>query len=352
MRGISEEYLNSLPRVTGMKKEEIMRLLLTEEYGFLPPAPVSVTAQIESTEEKFCAGKAILQKINLICRTQEGEFTFPIYYTCPTKREKPLPCFVHINFRDLVPDRYMPSEEIVDAGYAVLSFCYQDVTSDDGDFTNGLAGHIYPGGKREKTQCGKIGLWSWAASRVMDYALTLPELDPGRICVAGHSRLGKTALLTGALDERFYCAFSNDSGCCGAALSRGKQGESIRVIYDVFPFWFCENYQKYQDHEEQLPFDQHFLIAANAPHRVYVASAANDLWADPEKEYLSCVAASSYYEEKGLTGFVHPDRLPEIGDVFGEGYIGYHLRAGEHFFSREDWQKYISYLNKQEDVSV
>ena len=60
-----------------------------------------------------------------------------------------MPCFIHINFRDLVPDRYMPSEELVDAGYAVLSFCYKDVSSDDGDFTNGLAGHIYPGGKRD-----------------------------------------------------------------------------------------------------------------------------------------------------------------------------------------------------------
>ena len=90
----------------------------------------------------------------------------------------------------------------------MLHFCYQDVTSDDGDFTNGLAGMIYPDEKRGKTQCGKIGLWAWAAGRVMDYACTVPEIDHDRIGVVGHSRLGKTALLAGALDERFFlCIF-------------------------------------------------------------------------------------------------------------------------------------------------
>lgn len=256
-----------------------------------------------------------------------------------------MPCFIHINFRNLVPDRYLPAEEIVDNGYAVLSFCYEDVSSDDGDFTSGLAGLVYPKGRTSKTQCGKIGIWAWAACRVMDYALTRPELDASHISVVGHSRLGKTALLAGALDERFYCAFSNDSGCSGAALARGKRGETIQKICQTFPYWFCGNYKKYAGNESLLPFDQHFLIAANAPHRVYVASAEEDLWADPENEYLSCVAADGYFKAKGLSGFLHPDRLPSVGESFGQGHIGYHLRAGKHYLSREDWQYYIRYLN-------
>lgn len=342
-----KKQLDNIPMPYGMKKTDIVNLLLKEEYGFLPEKPESVTAEVVKQDESFCAGKAVLENIMLTCHTSFGDFSFPIVYTRPTKISGPVPCVIHINFRDLVPDRYQPSEEIVDAGFAVLSFCYKDVTSDDGDFTNGLAGLVYPDGKRSADQCGKIGLWAWAAHRILDYALTLPEIDHAHITVAGHSRLGKTALLTGALDERFFCAYSNDSGCSGAAISRRKRGESIRRIYDVFPFWFCENYKKYQDHEDDQPFDQHFLVAANAPHRVYVASADEDIWADPEKEYLSCVAASAYYEEQGLAGFVHPDRMPEIGDCFHEGMIGYHLRAGRHYFSREDWQKLLAYLSKQ-----
>lgn len=344
MKELDRNFLNSIPSPLGRKKEELIEILLTEEYGFLPEAPEAVTAEVISREENFCAGKAFLENIKLTCHTKQGEFSFPVAFTCPKKSN--LPCVIHINFRDLVPDKYQPSEEIVDLGYAVLSFCYQDVTSDDGDFTNGLAGGFYPEGKRTASQCGKIGLWAWAAMRVMDYALTRPELNPARITVAGHSRLGKTALLAGALDERFYCAYSNDSGCSGAALSRGTRGETISDIYRVFSYWFCENYEKYAGKEETLPFDQHFLIAANAPHRVYVASAEQDIWADPEKEYEGCVAASAYYEALGLSGFVHPDRMPEVGECFHQGMIGYHMRSGTHAFSREDWQKLIFFLNR------
>lgn len=340
------ELLKRLPMPNGMEKSEIIRLLLEEEYGFLPSAPNSVTAEAESVDESFCAGKADLQKIRLHCSADWGDFSFPISYVCPKGKKEPVPAFIHINFRDLVPDKYQPTEEIIDAGYAVFTLYYQDVSSDTDDFTDGLAGVVYPGGQREKNRCGKIGLWAWAAMRVMDYALTLPELDHARITVAGHSRLGKTALLAGALDERFFCAYSNDSGCSGAALSRENTGETIEVICNTFPYWFCENYKKYAGNEEALPFDQHYLIAANLPHRVYAASAVGDAWACPKNEYLSCTAASEYFESRGKAGFVHPDRLPLTGEAFHDGYIGYHLREGCHYFSREDWMNLIAYVNK------
>ncbi len=332
-----------------MSKREVLELLLAEEYGRLPSLPHTVTASVEAVEKDFCAGKAELLKLLLHCESEWGEFSFPVYYARPTDRSKPSPAFIHVNFRDLIPDKYQPTEELIDSGYAVLTYCYTDVSSDSGDFANGLAGAVYPDGKRRADECGKIGLWAWAAIAVLEYALTLPELDHSRISVVGHSRLGKTALLAGALDERFLCAFSNNSGCSGAALSRGNDGETIAKITKTFPYWFCENYKKYADNEDTLPFDQHYLIAANAPHRVYVASAAADLWACPKNEYLCCVAASEYFEELGRCGFVHPDRLPVPGDSFHEGDIGYHIRAGNHYLGREDWQIYIKFLDMCKD---
>ncbi len=332
----------NLPLPDGLSQKEITQLLLREEYGFLPPAPTKVTVEQTACDSSFCAGKAQLLTLNFICEIKGTQFSFPVYYT-KTAADRPTPCFIHINFKSNVPDRYQPTEELVDRGYSVLSFCYTDVSSDDGDFTNGLAGLVFEEGKREPYDCGKIGLWAWAALRVLDYAVTLKELDSSKISVVGHSRLGKTALLAGALDPRFYCAFSNNSGCCGAAISRQNTGETLEKIMQQFPFWFCENFKKYVAQEDTLPFDQHFLLAANAPHRVYVASAAEDSWACPENEYGSCLLAAPYFGKNGLKTFLTAE-MPKVGSGISKGYIGYHIRAGKHYLSREDWIKFINFL--------
>ena len=343
--------LKTLPSPIGLSREEIIDLLLKEEYGYLPSAPYSVTATVKSEDTKFCAGKAELLSLELTCKAKWGEFSFPVYYTrvkATNEKKHAFPCFVHINFRDNVPDKYQPTEELIDAGYSVLSFCYKDVSSDDGDFTNGLAGVVYKSGERSEYQCGKIGLWAYAACAVLEYALTLPEIDRTHISVVGHSRLGKTALLAGALDKRFFCAISNNSGCSGAALSRESKGETIADITRVFPFWFCKNYLKYAQNEDALPFDQHFLLAANANHKVYVASAIEDAWAYPKNEYLSCVAANDYFVSCGIDGFIHPDYIPEQPEKLHDGNIGYHLRVGTHYLGREDWQNFIEFLNSKQ----
>ncbi len=35
------------------------------------------------------------------------------------------------------------------------------------------------------------------------------------------------------------------------------------------------------------------------------------------------------------------------GDEFHDGHIGYHMRDGMHYFSREYWQKVIKFVNRQ-----
>ena len=339
-----------LPSLAGKEKNELLEMLLQEEYGYLPPAPKGFRVEQESVDERFCAGKARLEKLLLTCDAPLGDFTFPFYFACPKNGNAKHPAFIHINFSDAIPHKYQPTEEIIDRGFAVLTVFYKDVSSDDGDFTDGLAGKVYENGKRPPNGCGKIGLWAFAAMRLMDYAQTLPQLDHDRITVIGHSRLGKTALLTGALDERFYCAISNDSGCSGAALARSNDGETVDKICNKFPFWFCESYDKYRGNEEEMPFDQHFLLAANHPHRVYVASAEGDLWACPKNEFAACCAADEFFTARGLAGLGADGDLPPVGTRLHDGHIGYHYRAGTHYLSREDWNAYMDYLQRHFEV--
>ena len=329
------------------RRLELQRLLCSETYGFLPPAPRKMKATLLSSDKGFCAGKATLSKVMLEFELEQGEFSFPIYTVLPNSSH-PCPAFVHINFRDNVPDCYMPSEEICDNGFATISFCYKDVTSDDADFSSGLAGVLGLNQNRALHSPGKIALWAWAAMRVMDYIQSLPSIDHQNVAVVGHSRLGKTALLTGAFDERFSFVISNDSGCNGAAISRGKSGETIKRIYQTFPYWFCKNHQQYADHESALPYDQHALLALVAPRLLCVGSAAQDTNADPISEFLCCVAASDAYQLLGVPGLICSDRLPVPGDHFHCGRIGYHLRSGRHYFSRYDWQQYMNFFRTQE----
>ena len=335
------------------RRAEIADILQRELFGYRPAEPEEVTFDVTPDPRPDFGSAAEAFKVTANTKLAGGKtFSLPFYAVIP-KGKTCLPFFVHINFRNNVPDKYMPSMDMAERSFAVFSFGYEDVTSDDLDFTDKFAGILYGGRERTGADCGKIPMWSWAASRVMDYCVTLDCLDLSKSAVIGHSRLGKTALYTGMLDTRFQFVISNESGFAGAALSRnradresGKHFCSARFCVENHMQWFAPNYAKYADHEEDMPYDQHFLVAASAPRYVYVGSADGDIWSDPMSEYLSCCAAGEIYGQLGRRGFVHPDRYPEPGESFQEGMVGYHLRRGEHFLDPYDWQRYMDFIEK------
>ena len=336
------EKLNKLNLPPLQSREQMLHAIQEYEFGFIPEKPEKIRFTVEENViPKFCAGNAVCNKVTAHCTVNGKEFSFPFYANIPVNRTN-IPFFIHVNFRPDNPDRYMPTEEIIDNGFAVFSVYYEDITSDDGDFTDKLAGILFDNGKREKNSPGKSAMWAWASHRIMDYAYTLGDvldLSCGTVC--GHSRLGKTALFAAATDERFFCGYSNDSGCSGASLARGTTGETVQDICDRFPFWFCENYYEFASNEEAMPFDQHYLLGAITPRKVLIGSASLDAWADPVAEFMCCYAASDAFPK----GFACENRLPVCGDEFLEGDIGYHQRYGMHYFSRLDWQKLIKFVN-------
>ncbi|MET9315246.1 acetylxylan esterase [Kribbella sp. NPDC003505] len=213
-----------------------------------------------------------------------------------------------------------PYATAIAAGYAVLTVDYQQIEPDDPAPAAPGVRALFP-----NETWGAVAAWAWGLCRLLDIAGRIPGVDTAGAVALGHSRLGKAALWAGAQDDRFAVTAANGSGCCGAALFRHPAGEDIAAITTKFPHWFVPSFAAYARHENDLPVDQHQLLASIAPRRVAITSAEADAWADPIGEYLAVTAA-------------RPSFPPNA--------IGYHLRPGDHDLLEEDWRYVLDFANR------
>lgn len=353
------------------RRPEILEIFRDQVYGYSPEASPELCW--ETTEEYPAAlnGAATRKQVDLWFRKDKSGPRVRLLLHIPNARrdgeQSTFPAFLGLNFRGNhtvheaeeisinsfkadeprgVASRRWPLELVISRGYASVTACYHDIDPDVNDFTNGVHPLYYEEGQTRPgpNQWGAIGAWAWGLSRILDYLEQEGKIDAARVAVHGHSRLGKTALWAAAQDERFALCISNNSGCAGAAISRRGFGETVQRINNGFPHWFCENFKAYNNNEPELPIDQHQLIALIAPRPVYVASATEDLWADPRGEFLSAFHAGPVYELFGKSG-LSTNEMPEQGASIG-GSIGYHLREGKHDILREDWEHYLNFADR------
>ena len=238
-------------------------------------------------------------------------------------------------------------EMIVNEGLAVVTACYHDVFPDHKDLKDESILPLYDDYETKKTNAHTeqaIGAWAKGYSIIMDYIVSEHIFDSKKVALMGHSRQGKAALWSGALDTRYAMVISNNSGCGGAALSKRKFGETVELITNSFPHWFCPAFSGFANKEEDLPIDQHELITMIAPRPVYIASAEEDLWADPKGEFLSGVYAASVYNLYGLKG-LETETMPPINSPI-MNHIGYHIRTGKHELTRYDWEQFVCFANR------
>lgn len=329
------------------RRAEMRELLERYSYGKTPDIDVTVRAENITFERYDFAGKCTHERLTLVYEGDKKKGEFPIQIFTPSSVDHP-PVFLHIGF-SLAPHWYIPVEDIIDAGYALVVVDYRDMVNDNhhGDFSGGIAAFFGTTDSREKDEWGKIGMWTWGTSRIMDYLVSeRKELDTDKVALIGHSRLGKTALWCGAQDERFAAVISNNSGYGGAASSKHGEGERITdfIKYGSYD-WFCEAFKDYKDQEDEKPYDQSFLLSLIAPRYLLIGSAELDKGADPKSEFLTTCHASSAWELLGVNGLMTTDEMPLPGAYLGDGNILYHYRSGKHSLTRDDWAAYIKFLN-------
>ena len=361
---------------TRRRRPELLKLFETEMFGRAPGRPKELWFEPLYRDEAALGGKAVRKEVKVHFDRSGRHYLKLLVYT-PAGVKGPVPTFLGVNFLGnwgicddpgiLMPTpeemkaygrvenlergksvRRWPLEMILSAGYGVATFYRGDVDPDYDDvFENGVhplffrPGQDYP----DPDEWGSISAWAWGLRRAMDYLETDPDVDSKRVAVFGHSRLGKTSLWAGAQDERFALVISNCSGNCGAALSRRHYGETVLKVNRHRPQWFCDNFLKYNDNEDALPFDQHELIALCAPRPVYVASATEDRYADPLGEFLAIKEATPVYKLFGLTG-LEGVGMPGPDTHAGDGALGYHVRTGGHDILAFDWQQYILFADR------
>ena len=163
-----------------------------------------------------------------------------------------------------------PVGEFLRRGFAFVAVNQSDlVRHNEVEFLTGIHPLFYRDGQSfpKAYEWGVIAAVSWSASRALDYLATDPDIDAARVAVMGHSKCGKAALWAAAQDTRFALVVSAESGHPGAALTRRRFGETLEKTVTRFPYWLCRNAQKFAEREDDLPVDQHMLLACIAPGR-------------------------------------------------------------------------------------
>lgn len=348
------ERVNTPAEWHAKRRPELLELFRQYVYGYRPAEDYRVRFDVGETRADVWGGAAVGKSVvALIERSDGAQFSFPFVVFIPTKTEGKVPAVVHINNRYFIPlekaasedDPFWAAKSMVERGYATASFHTSDVDPDRKDgYSEGIRSFLAEGADPTDNAWRSLSAWGWGASRVLDYLATEPGVDSQRVAVSGHSRGGKAALWAGCEDDRFAIAYSNNSGCGGAALSRRQFGETVERITSSFPHWFTPNFAKFAGKEEELPVDQHEVVALLAPRGVYIASADQDLWADPKGEYGSLVAAAPVFKLLGADAITAPE-MPPLNRPRYVGSTGYHVREGGHGLGDVDWNYFLDFAD-------
>ncbi|MHC4074615.1 MAG: alpha/beta hydrolase family protein [Planctomycetota bacterium] len=334
-----------------IRRPQILALFGNLIYGRIPEpeSPIRTEFEVVRADPKFMRGKATRKDVRIRFSNDKGKAEMLVLVFVPNKATRSAPAFMKHSFNNTKSNDFdvsvsrpgrlrngWPLGEFFDRGYAFVAVYQQDLVGhNEVEFLRGIHPLFYKKGQSfpKAREWGVLSAVAWGAMRAMDYLETDDDVDHTRVAIMGHSKMGKATLWTAAQDERFALAISAQSGCAGAALWRTR-----------FPYWLCRNAWKFVNQEDDLPVDQHMLLACIAPRPVYVHSGVEDTWADGRGEYLSAYHAGEVYRLLGRKGLTS-ESSPPVGEAIIDSDVGYHIRQGGHSIQMYDWQRFLDFAD-------
>ncbi len=162
--------------------------------------------------------------------------------------------------------------EAVAWGYGIAVTFYEDFAPDDTRTYGKRVIFLF-----DDPSFKTISAWAFGLERMADYLQMDAAVDATRLAVTGTSFLGRAALWAGTHDEQAVLTIDTVSGTCGATLSWSNKTEKTGDINLTFRWWLPDVFKSYGDKEDELPIDQHELIACIAPRKVHISNAETDL---------------------------------------------------------------------------
>ena len=357
------------------RRKEIREDFDREILGRAPRMSPAVTWHVISTTNEKYGGvdvvtKRIAGQVGPWMKSQI-EFNIDLLLITPAHAAGPVPVIMELafdkDFQNAISgplDHFTPGPYGVDGkpvlqrgwGFAILNpVSYQ---ADDGSgLTGGIIGLENQGKPRSLEDWGVLRAWAWGADQAFHYFESDKAVDAKQVGLVGHSRFGKTVLVTMAYYPEFAIGYSSSSGEGGAKLYRHIFGEQMpNLAGPALYHWMGGNFLRYGGPltPGDLPVDNHELIALCAPRPLFIGGGSNvgdgyaepggDAWADSKGMFLAEVAAGPVYELLGKKG-LGTTKYPPMETTLTSGDLAFRQHSGGHT-PAPNWPAFLEFASR------